>query len=119
MLEKINKLAELLAQKAPGQIRIAFNEEDRTTAKQPEAAHFLKFTLDGVERRMGRDLELYNFMATVAGEQAVICDLLGELVMPLKSYTPEAYKAGIDFLREQAPVFGERAAEWTTMLDGM
>jgi hypothetical protein len=60
----------------------------------------------------------YNFMATVSGEGYVLTELL-ELILRLKDYTPEAFAAGIDFLRKQSPKLGEREAEWNALLDGM
>jgi len=119
MLETINTLANSLVEKAPQYLRIAFNEEDRTKDPQPEAAHFLKFNLDGDERRMGRDLELYNFMSEVAGEQSALATLLEELVLPLKGYSREAFDAGIAFLRERGTIYGELQADWNNLLDSV
>lgn len=116
MNEKINALASLLVENAPTLLRVAFNEEDDSKDQQPEAAHFLKFNLNGDERRMGRDLELYNFMEKIAGEPMLLTTLLQELVMPLKSYTPEAFTAGIAYLRDQSALFGDSHQEWNDLL---
>lgn len=113
VLEKVNSLAARLIGKAPGHLRVAFNEDDNSQAPQPECAHFLK--LD--ERRLGRDFELYNFMAKAAGEQAVVVMLLEELVLPLQNALLEAFAEGIVFCREQGPVFRHKQGDWADLLD--
>jgi hypothetical protein len=113
MLEKVNALGNRLVAKAPGRLRIAFNEDDNSKEPQPECAHFLK--LDG--RRVGRDFELYNFMAKVTGgdsDQPGIVMLLQELVLPLQEAAPEAFQEGIAFMREQN--FGDKQADWEDLL---
>jgi hypothetical protein len=115
----VQALADLLAEKAP-QVRIAFNEEDRTKDHQPAAAHFLKFNLDGDERRMGRDLELYSLMVKMSdGEDFALTMMLEELVLPLKSYSHDAFTAGIAFMRDRGAVFGDKQDEWNTLLDSL
>jgi hypothetical protein len=113
----INALANLLQEKAPQHIRIVLHEKDDSTAVEPEAAHFIK--LDG--ERMGRDLELYNFMATVGGTGLAAALLLEELILPLKSLAPAAFTAGIEFLREQSPTYmpPEKQEEWVDLLNAL
>lgn len=119
MNETVQALANLLAEKAP-QLRIAFNEEDRTTDNQPEAAHFFKFNLNGDERRMGRDLELYSLIVRMEGAVgSALVMMLEELVLPLKSYAPEAFTAALAFMREHGAVYGEKQGEWNTLLDSL
>lgn len=60
-------------------IRLAYNEEDASTNLNPEAAHFLKYK----EQRIGRDIELYDFMAEMSSEIEMLCDFLGEIILPL------------------------------------
>ena len=119
MNEKVQQLADVLTAKAPSMIRLAFHEEDRTKDPQPEAAHFLKFNLNGDERRMGRDLELYSFMGKISGDGLMLSLMLEELVLPLRGYTDEAYNAGIEFMQDQGTVFDdEKRREWNDMLSG-
>ena len=60
-------------------IRLAYNEEDDSTEVNEEAAHFLKYN----EKRVGRDIELYAFMGEIEGDIVMLCDFLGEVIMPL------------------------------------
>ena len=61
-------------------IRLAYNEENETTDINEEAAHFLNHK----EKRVGRDIELYAFLCEIEGEVAMLCDFLGEIILPLK-----------------------------------
>lgn len=60
-------------------IRLAYNEEDSSTKPNLEAAHFLKYK----EQRIGRDIELYDFMAEMSSEIEMLCDFLSEIILPL------------------------------------
>lgn len=93
--ERIFELAECLSQNSEGKIRIAFNEENDNNTYEKEAAHFLKCN----EKRLGRDLELYMFMAEVSSEQDVLVRLLEEVVLQIKD-VPTAYKAAIEIVRD-------------------
>lgn len=112
MLDQIETLAAKLAEK-DSKLRIAFNEADKTTAAEPEAQRFLKLN----ESRLGRDFKVYDFMAKVAGEQDTTVTLLEELVLPLQRTAPEAYAAGLSYLREQSSVFGPQKDAWEAMID--
>ena len=61
------------------EIRLAYNEEDTSTEPNLEAAHFLKYK----EQRIGRDIELYDFMAEMSSEIEMLCDFLSEIILPL------------------------------------
>jgi len=61
-------------------IRLAYNEENETTNVDREASHFLKYK----EKRVGRDIELYAFLCEIEGEVAMLCNFLGEIILPLK-----------------------------------
>jgi hypothetical protein len=60
-------------------VRLAYNEEDSSTKQNLEAAHFLKYK----EQRIGRDIELYDFMAEISSEMEMLCDFLSEVILPL------------------------------------
>lgn len=93
--EKILELAECIIQNSEGKIRMAFNEEDGTKECNKDATHFLKYK----EKRIGRDLELYNFMAEISNEQVMLTMLLQEIVFPIKQII-FAYKKGMEYLRD-------------------
>ena len=112
MLETIQALADAMVAK-DSKLRIAFNEANDTKAHEPEAQHFLK----AHETRLGRDFKLYAFMAKVEGEEDLTVMLLEELVLPLETLAPEAYKAGLSYLREQGSVFGDKQSAWEDMID--
>jgi hypothetical protein len=104
---------------AEPRLRLANNEADKSADKDSEAAHCLK--LD--ESRIGRDLELYNFMALIQGEAVILADVFQEVVLPLKGNAPSAFSAGVAFLKDQKDVFdlakrpGASGAEWLRLLD--
>ena len=90
-------------------IRLAYNEEDASTNLNPEAAHFLKYK----EQRIGRDIELYDFMAEMSSEIEMLCDFLGEIILPLglaNSIPAEAVKKwGYEWLSE------DKWKEWESL----
>jgi hypothetical protein len=100
-----------LADKA---IRVVKHEEDTSEDKQPEAATFIKCD----EHRLSRDIELYGFMARVAGVQMMLTCVLEEVVLPLKAQHPEAFRAAVGEL-SKFDVFGPQQAEWISMLKSM
>ncbi len=87
-MQNIMFLAEIMEKFSEDRIRIVEHQEDESGNCQEHAATFLK--LDN--KRLGRDLELYNFMAKLEGEEALLADLLAELVLPLKREFPKLYK---------------------------
>ncbi len=89
MKDKFMQIAANIAEVSGGRIRLAFNEDDDTTELQPEAAHFLK--LDG--KRIGRDIEVYGFMARVSGNETALADFC-EVILAVKS-VPESYRVGV------------------------
>ena len=113
MLDVIEALAEELVNYSSGNLRFAEGEANDSLSPEPEAHRFLKLN----ERRLGRDFKLYAFMAKVQGEQATLCDLLNELVIPLNE--PLAKDAGLMWLRDRAEMFGEKAGEWQGLIDDL
>ena len=93
--DKIFNFAECLAEHSGGAIRVVTNEKDDTTEKDMEAASFLKLN----DKRLGRDLQLYDFLKEVTGEQHMLVMMLEELLLPVKGI-PTAYAAGSDILKE-------------------
>jgi hypothetical protein len=106
-----------------GTLQIVKNEEDATTAYNPEAATFLKLHRE----RLGRDLELYAFMGKIEGDKVLLTRLLEELVLPLRRLhvggTPsrEAFEAGINTLRAMGirTFEGGTGARWSELLDSL
>jgi len=112
LLDRIFLLCKSMAE-ADSRLRIVKNEEDKSTETQKEAATFLK--LD--DKRLGRDLELYNFMATLEGERPLTARLLEEIVLPLKRISRLAFRHGIKQL--QAFNMGEKQNEWDELLNSL
>lgn len=82
-------IAELAVIHSEGRLRIAISENNEDDTFKPGAARFLK--LDG--KRLGRDIEQYDFMGRKAtGWEMVLLSFLGEVVTPLKVVLPESYK---------------------------
>lgn len=93
--ETLMSMAKAMAAGSDGVLRLARNEADATTARDPEAATFLK--LNG--RRLGRDLEVYAFMAEInGGWEPVLPDLAAELVLQVRREAPDAYAVGAETL---------------------
>lgn len=92
-------LARGMAQASAGRLRVVRNEADADGSHVPDAATFLK--LDGA--RLGRDLELYRFMSVIQGWPATLADLAAEVVLPLRSPAPEAYRHAVDALLDAGP----------------
>jgi len=110
LLCRIRDLADAITTADP-QLRIVKNEEDDSDKPQREAATFVK--LNG--KRIGRDLELYNFMAEFESVPGVVARVLEELVLPIKKTAPAAFAAGIAQLRT-FNVFGDKQTEWESLL---
>ncbi len=90
-------IAELAVTHSGGRLRVAISENNEEETLQPEAARFLK--LDG--RRLGRDIELYDFMGrAIMGWEGVLPEFLQEILMPLKSVLPESYQHASAALKE-------------------
>ena len=107
------QIAKTIAEFSNGKIRIAFNEGDDSTESENEAAHFLK--LNG--KRLGRDVELYGFMASLSPEQA-LPDFFG-LLFFIKEECPESYKKASVQLKELgSKVYeGDILNEWNRLFD--
>lgn len=90
-------LASALASASPGVLRVAHNEENKTTDVVKDAGHFLKLN----EQRLGRDLELYGFMGEkVMGWPTALTHFLAEVVLPLKGVAPASYTLACERLKE-------------------
>lgn len=105
----ILQLGETIAKTSPN-LRVAFNEEDKTADFQSEAAHFIKAN----GNRVGRDLELYGWMGEkVVGWQGTLPMILEEVLMPIKAEFPDAYRAGSKIMMKWGEsVYPDHIAEW-------
>ena len=109
-------VAAKMAECAPQRVRLAHNEDDRTTAKQPEAAHFLK--VDG--KRVGRDIEMYGFMSqpTLMGDGGALVQFVEEIVLPMKALVPETYATAAESMKLLGrEIFPDKADEWDALFD--
>lgn len=111
MKDELMMIAEKLTSSSDGRLRLAFNEDDGTTAKVADAAHFLK--LDG--QRIGRDIELYGFLGKVGGNAVALTDFLESVILPLEQI-PTAFQIGLRELADLRGVFGDRSSEWLELL---
>jgi len=96
--EKLMAIAKDIAATNPD-IRLAYNEEDNSIEENKEAAHFLKYK----DKRIGRDIELYAFMAELSSEIVMLCDFLEEIIFPLKLQGSTAEKSIFDWGLEILP----------------
>jgi len=110
--EKIFNFAECLVFHSSGELELVKHEEDDSKDKNVEAATFLKWN----GHRLGRDLELYAFMEELGGTPNLLCNLLGELLIPIKKLAL-SYKEGGVLLQEWgSEVFeGKRLTEWVEL----
>jgi len=98
---RLTTIAETWARESGGRIRIAKNEADADTTFDPEAQEHLKVD----ERRLGRDLPLYGFMAEMGGWPAAIGDF-ADVAIKIQRLFPaafEASKADVIALGERLP----------------
>ena len=110
--EKVFDFANCLVAQSNGTIKLVKHEKDDSKDECKEAATFLK--LKGA--RVGRDLELYNFMSEISGVKIMLCSLLEELLLPIRS-VPLSYSKGKVFLRDWGcEVFkGEYKVSWVDL----
>jgi hypothetical protein len=90
MKDKLLQVARNIAEASGGRVRLAFQEDCESRDHIASAAHFLK--LD--ERRLGRDIEIYGFMAKVQGNQGALVEFVEEVVLPLRQI-PDTYDVAV------------------------
>lgn len=95
--QRLMDIANLIVQHSEGRAVLAFQEDDETTQKIEDAAHFIK--VDG--KRICRDIELYGFMGDVAGWQQTLAMFLEEVLLHVKSFgLTESYKVAGEQLKQ-------------------
>lgn len=99
--EDFMKVLEIIVEHSGGKIRIAHNEADESDEKELQAQHFLK--VDG--KRFGRDMETYDFMASINPAQAL--PDFAEIVLSIKKDFPESYQHAVVLMKE----LGQRVYE--------
>lgn len=52
------------------------------------------------DHRLGRDLEIYGFMAGVSSDAQALGDFVGEVMLPVKSMVPRAYETVAPLLEQ-------------------
>jgi len=109
------KMAEAAVSSSGGRLRLAFREEDDNDKPQREAAHFLK--LDG--KRLGRDIEVYQFMLVVMTPEDALPFLLEEILYPIAKILPESWKNAGEVLRQMGvSVLDEQLiVHWNALFD--
>jgi hypothetical protein len=100
-------IAKVMAEKSNGKIRIAHNEKDDSTDKEPEAAHFIKLN----EKRISRDIELYRLMISVSEHQA-LADFI-DPILAIKIDCPESFQEAASMLQE----LGKKVFTDTLLID--
>lgn len=113
--QELIDLANALVAISPEVLRVAHNEDDKTTSVVKDVAHFLKLN----EQRLGRDLELYSFMGDkLEGWEGTLVRFLEEVVLPLKSVAPVAYKVACEKLKEMGKKVypADLQAQWEEIL---
>jgi hypothetical protein len=95
---KVIEFGRKMAQASPGKLTLVKNEEDDSPVAQPEAAHFLK--LNG--KRVGRDLELYEFIGKI--DPLLLPSELLELCMTIDR-DADAH-ASVDAVKQELLDFG-------------
>jgi len=78
--DEIFDFARCIIDTSDGRVTMSFNEEDETTKVDKGAAHFLKYN----NKRLGRDLELYDFMNDIMGTPMLLAYLLEEIILPIR-----------------------------------
>jgi hypothetical protein len=113
LLDQLQKLAQILCDTEP-RLKLVKNEQDDCDKEEMEAATFLK--LDG--KRLGRDLELYDFMASFMGHAGALANALEEIILPLQETSPSAFEAGMEHLRKNSGLDPKDPA-WDELLESL
>jgi hypothetical protein len=110
--EALMEIANLIVQHSDGRASLAFKEDDKTTEKVEDAAHFIK--VDG--KRICRDIEMYSFMGDELDEWGrVLAMFLEEVLLSVKGFgLTKSYTAASEKLKELGhEVYpAELHAEW-------
>lgn len=117
-LEFLHKFTMQIVDFSGGNARIAHNEANDSSEAEPEAAHFLK--VNG--KRVGRDLELYNFMAVIAKDSTPpLTDYLGEVVLTANVAIPGLLSHVSDTLKNEAVQFvaPEHRSGWVGLIESL
>jgi hypothetical protein len=110
------KIAELTAEASEGRLRIAIHEEDESEELDYSGGRFLK--LDG--KRLGRDIETYDFMGDIqemGGWQAVLPMFLEEVLLQVQEDLPESYAVASQRLQALGELVykGKQLEEWNEL----
>lgn len=95
--QKLMDIANLIVEHSDGRAVLAFQEEDKTSDKVKDAAHFIK--VDG--KRICRDIEMYGFLGKVTGWEQTLAMFLEEVIFPVKSLgLAESYQVAGEELKQ-------------------
>ena len=91
------QIAEAAAGVSEGRLCLAHNQEDDSGKVALDAARFLKFD----SKRLGRDVEMYDFMGRgLVGWEGTLPMVLEEVILPLKKELPESYAIASEKLKK-------------------
>jgi|WetSurMetagenome_2_1015567.scaffolds.fasta_scaffold54768_3 hypothetical protein len=108
------QMAEAAVAISDGRLRLVHNQEDNSEKLEREAARFLK--LDG--HRLGRDIELYDFMGRgPVGWEGTLPMILEEVILPLRKELPKSYETASEKLKKMGePVYkGDILNSWNEL----
>jgi hypothetical protein len=94
----LREIIDIVVSKSGGKARLAVGEADYTTQADPDAGCFLKVNTNSGEKRVGRDLRLYEMAINLPGAAArVIGWFFREVILPLRAYgLTESYKRALE-----------------------
>ena len=107
------KIAEAMVEKSEGKLRLAFNEDEKTSEPKATGIHFLKLN----EKRIGQSMELYGQRAMLF--QDVTLPDFFEVLLSIKMDCEESYKVGSKMLRELGELAykGELLKKWNAIFE--
>lgn len=112
---RLLEIAETAVEYSNGRLRIAFQEKNDTEEFVRDAQRFLKF--DG--KRLGLDIGLYCYKASLGSWDAVLADFMLGVIYPLKDELPESYQKAAEELHKfgQDVCPEERLDEWDEAIE--
>lgn len=107
------KIAEAMVEKSGGRLRLAFNEDEKTSEPKATGVHFLKLN----EKRVGQSMELYGQRAMLF--QDVTLPDFFEVLLFIKIDCIESYNIGSKMLKDLGELVykGELLKKWNALFE--